>query len=141
MRLAGLDLGERRTGVAVSDELGLFAHPRPAIVAASDEALVAAVVGLAVRESLTALVVGVPLGLSGADTAQTARARALGAKIRAATGLRVIPWDERLSTAQAARAAPGRKARASGALDSAAAAVILQTVLDAVRQGVITLDA
>ena len=141
MRLAGLDLGERRTGVALTDELGMFAHARPAIHASNPEELVAAIARFVTAEGVTAIVAGTPLSLSGADSAQTKRARVLVRSIRAATGLRVIEWDERLSTAQAGRTIKGKKARDSGALDSAAAALILQSALDAVRQGVLVLDA
>ena len=132
-RLLALDLGERRSGVAVSDELGMFAHARPAIHATGARQLVAEVAALVAREGADAVVVGVPLALSGNDTDQTRRVRALIAELRESLAVPLILWDERLSTTEAARYAPGRTRRQSGDLDSAAAALVLQAVLDSRR--------
>lgn len=132
-RLLALDLGERRSGVAVSDDLGLFAHARPAIHASDVRQLVAGVAALVASEHVDAVVVGVPLALSGQDTDQTRRVRAVIAQLRETLPVPLILWDERLSTTEAARYAPGRKRRQSGDLDSAAAALVLQAVLDSRR--------
>lgn len=129
-RLLALDLGARRTGVAVSDDLGLYAHARAAIFARSRAELVSAIAGRAREEAADEIVVGLPLSLSGADSAQTAEARAIAAELRALTGLLVTETDERLSSREAATYVRGRNARRSGAQDSAAAAIILQGVLD-----------
>lgn len=129
-RLLALDPGERRTGVAVSDELGMFAHPRPAIAASNREALARAVARLVAEEGLNEVIVGLPLSLAGEDSAQTARVRDLIALLRARLSVPVTAWDERLSTVQAGRIAGGAARRRSGDVDSAAAALILQTVLD-----------
>lgn len=131
-RLLALDPGERRIGVALSDELGLFAHPRPAIFPTRENA-VDAVARLVDGEAVDEVVVGLPLSLSGADSAQTREARAFAARLRAALAVPVTEWDERLSSVQAARSGAGRGKRATGELDSAAAAVVLQAVLDARR--------
>lgn len=135
-RLMAIDPGSRRTGVAVSDELGLFAHPRPAITSTGTERLVAAVRALVDQEQVDEVIVGLPLSMSGADSAQTAEVRDLVARLRRALPIPVTPWDERLSSVQAGRDVRDR-AR-SGALDSAAAAVVLQSVLDARRARVDT---
>lgn len=132
-RLLALDPGERRTGVAISDELELFAHARPAIIARSREDLIAAVARLVEDEGVAEVIVGLPLSLSGADSAQTAGVRQLIAALRGRLALRVTEWDERLSTVQAARDVKGAGRRRSGELDSAAAAVVLQAVLDSRR--------
>ncbi|MCA9823707.1 MAG: Holliday junction resolvase RuvX [Dehalococcoidia bacterium] len=134
-RLLALDLGERRSGVAVSDELGLFAHARPAIHARDSAQLIASVQSLVAAEGVGGVVVGVPLGLSGQDTGQTRRVRAVVALLRDCLAVPVILWDERLSTTEAVKYAPGRKRRESGELDSAAAAIVLQAVLDSNRAG------
>lgn len=134
-RLLGLDPGERRTGVALSDDLGMFAHPRPA-VAGSGDAAIAAISQLVAREGVAEIVVGLPLSLSGADSAQTTAARKFANDLRTRLGLRVTEWDERFSSVQAARSVKGRARQRSGELDSAAAAVVLQAVLDARANGV-----
>ncbi len=108
----------------------MFAHPRPAITASNREALARAVARLVAEEGLNEVIVGLPLSLAGEDSAQTARVRDLIALLRARLSVPVTAWDERLSTVQAGRIAGGVARRRSGDVDSAAAALILQTVLD-----------
>ena len=135
-RLLGLDPGERRTGVALSDDLGLFAHPRPAIVSHNESELVEAIVALVDGERPDEVVVGLPLSLSGEDSAQTRSVRALVNRLRARLKVPVTTWDERLTSVQAGRSVrEGRKR--TGATDSAAAALILQAVLDS-RRGTVS---
>ena len=133
-RLLGLDPGERRTGVALSDELGMYAHPRPALHGSPDAA-VAAIAEMVTREGVSEVIVGLPLSLGGGESAQTAAARAFAAKLRVRLGLRVTEWDERLSSVQAGRDIKGASKRRSGELDSAAAALVLQAVLDSRARG------
>ncbi len=131
-RLLGLDPGDRRTGVAVSDELGLYAHPRPAIHSRGEGQLVDAVVRVAAAEAVTEVVVGLPLSMSGEDSGQTVHVRSLVDQLRHRLTVPVSTWDERLSSVQAARTVRDGRKR-TGASDSAAAAVILQAVLDSRR--------
>jgi putative Holliday junction resolvase len=72
--------------------------------------------------------------MSGLDSAQTARVRDLVMRLRKVLPVPVTPWDERLSSVQARRDVRDRDR--SGTLDSAAAALVLQSVLDARRTGV-----
>lgn len=122
-------------GVAVSDELGLYAHPRPALIGLG-QGLVEAVARLVEDEGISEVIVGLPLRLSGGDSEQTASARALVASLRKRLRVPVTEWDERLSSVQAARAVKGSRRQRSGELDSAAAALVLQAALDARRAGV-----
>jgi len=135
-RLVALDPGGRRTGVAISDELGLFAHPRPALVTTSASHLVEAVRQLVATEQIDEVIVGLPLSMSGADSAQTAEVRDLIARLRKALSVPVTPWDERLSSVQARRDVRRSSRDRTGALDSAAAALVLQSVLDTRRRQV-----
>ena len=125
-----LDPGARRTGVAVSDELGLYAHPRPAIRGGA-RALLEAAPALVEREGVDEVVVGLPLTLAGGDSDQTRAVRALAGRLRERLGVPVRLRDERLTTVEAARRVPAAAARRDGTLDSAAAAVLLQAELDA----------
>lgn len=154
-RLLCLDPGEKRTGVAMSDELGLFAHARPAITAGSRGALLDAVAEIVASEAVSEVVVGLPLSLGGADSAQTGRIRELVAELRDRIGVPISTWDERLSSVAAGQlagrdsggavraqprkprpsAAQAMTRRRSGELDSAAAAVVLQSVLDSRQPG------
>ena len=128
-----LDAGARRTGVAVSDELGLYAHPRSAITG-GQRALLDALPAIVASEGVSEVIVGLPLTLAGGDSAQTRATRALVERLRERLAVPVSTWDERLTTVEAARQVPPGRHR-DGALDSAAAALILQAVLDARANG------
>ena len=127
-RLMALDFGSRRTGVAVSDEIGLYAHPRPAIRGGT-RALLEAVPALVTTEAVAEVIVGLPRTLAGHDSAQTEATRAFIERLRERLDVPVTTWDERLSSVEAARYVPSGRPR-DGALDSAAAALLLQAVLD-----------
>ena len=133
LKLLALDAGERRTGVAVSDDLGLLAHPRPALRSSNRAELLKAVAAVVTAEAADEVIVGIPIGLDGRDTAQSTTSRELATALRGALQVRVTEWDERLSTVEAARFVHGKARRDSGELDSAAAAVVLQSVLEARR--------
>ncbi len=128
VRLMALDVGSRRTGVAVSDELGLFAHARPALRGGT-RALLHALPPLVEADGIDEVVVGLPLTLAGEDSAQTAATRAFVERLRERLDVPVTTWDERLTSVEAARYVPSDRHR-DGALDSAAAALLLQAVLD-----------
>ncbi len=118
--------------MAVSDELGLYAHPRPAIVAQGVAAIVNAIARAAEAEDVAEVVVGLPLSMSGRDSSQTAESRALAKSLRERLTIPVTEWDERLSSSEAARREPGKRHRTCE-LDSEAASIILQAVLDSRR--------
>ena len=86
-------------------------------------------------EAIDEVVVGLPLSLDGRVAAQASRARAFAGALGAALGVPVSTHDERLTTVEAARGRP-RRGRRDGSLDSAAAAVLLQSVLDTRRGGI-----
>ncbi|MEO9255179.1 MAG: Holliday junction resolvase RuvX [Tepidiformaceae bacterium] len=111
-RLLALDAGERRIGVAVSDELGLFAHVRPAIVLGRGVDAVQEVARIVDAEAVAEVVVGLPLSLSGADSEQTASARTFARQLRDHLAIPVTEWDERLSSVEASRTMGGTLRRA-----------------------------
>lgn len=129
-RLLALDPGEARVGVALSDELGMFAHPRPAIRSRSSAEVVRAVARLVAEESVTEVFVGLPLTLSGDRGHQAETTRTFIAQLRAAVAVPITEVDERLSSAQAESMHPELRGKRDGRLDSASAAVVLQSVLD-----------
>ncbi|MBI4703433.1 MAG: Holliday junction resolvase RuvX [Deltaproteobacteria bacterium] len=132
-RVAALDLGKVRVGLAISDELGLFAHPRPALDGRHRPALLAALALLAAEEGVATFLVGLPLDLSGRQGPAARRAARFAADLAAATGLCVRLVDERLTTVQATRelrAAGASRRRIGQRVDGAAAALILQQWLD-----------
>jgi putative Holliday junction resolvase len=131
-----LDVGERRIGIAVADELGIVASPLTVVTRGSrylDE-----IRSLAATWNVDRLVVGLPTGMSGREGPQAAAVRAFADGLGAVlTGdVRIEFWDERLTTAVAERALRergGRRDRRKGEVDAVAAAVILQGYLDANR--------
>lgn len=130
-RLLGLDPGTVRCGVAVTDSARTMAFPRPAL--ARDERLVGALRALVDEEGVDEIVVGRPLSLAGRVTESTASAAELFEEVTAAfPGLRVVQFDERLTTVEAQRSLSraGRRARDQrDALDSAAAVVLVNAYL------------
>ena len=102
-RAMGLDVGERRVGVAIGDELDLISSPLT-IVQRRDGDL-AELRDLAIDKGVDRLVVGLPTGLSGREGPQAAVVRQFAAALGDAVGpeIQVVFWDERLSTTVAER--------------------------------------
>jgi len=135
-RTLGLDLGGARCGVAIDDELGRMAHPRPNLDAHDRKALVTALVSLAKDEGVTRFVIGLPVEMSGVEGRAAERVRTFAQHLADESGLSVELVDERLSTVEASRALregglDARKQRS--VIDAAAAVTILQAWLDARR--------
>lgn len=132
-RVAAIDLGKARVGIAVSDELNLLAHPRPAFEGRSLKRLVAQLAKLADEDRIERFLVGLPLSMSGEAGVAAQRAMRFCQKLADATGREVELVDERLTTVQASRALDeaGVAKRARQAhIDGAAAAIMLQRWLD-----------
>jgi putative holliday junction resolvase len=132
--VCALDLGAARVGVAITDELGLMAHPRGALAAKPRPALLAALKELVVEENVGRIIVGFPLDMRGTEGEAARRSRETAQAIADATSCEVELFDERLTTVQAQRALTdsgltGKKARAR--IDEASAVAILQAWLDA----------
>ena len=128
-----LDVGERRIGVAVSDEEGWLASPLMVVErrgAPRDFARIAALVDDQRGERL---VVGLPRTLDGAIGPQARRVQRWTTRLQEHVTVPIVYWDERYSTAEAARLLAARPARRPPGIDAAAAAVILQDYLDANR--------
>lgn len=131
----GVDVGTARVGVARSDPAGSLAVPVETVRRARDGSDVARLVALAGEHEALEVVVGLPIALSGRETASTADARGFAARL-AGAGLAVRMVDERLSTVEAAaglRTAGHGSRAARGMIDAAAAAVILSGALDVER--------
>ena len=137
----GLDVGERRIGVAKGDPTGLLASPLTTVLRTRDADAVQVIAALAAELGARTLVVGLPLGPAGEVTQQAQRIQAFGRKLRSVPGTRVVFWDERFTTQEAeeslraVRARPGaptarRREAERRRIDAAAAAVILQDFLD-----------
>jgi putative Holliday junction resolvase len=121
VRVLALDYGSARCGCALSDPTGTLATPIEPVERPATRKGLARLAALVRERGAELVVVGLPIGLSGSDTAQTREARAFAERLRRAVPVPVELFDERFTTAIAARA---RDARASE--DSRAAAVLLE---------------
>jgi len=128
----GIDLGDARVGVAISDDLGMLAHPLETIPVQSTPVL-KRVLALATERSATTIVVGMPRNMNGSLGPAAEKAKAFIEELRRETLIRVVAWDERLSTVSAQRALQeaGRNTKKQRAvIDQVAAQIILQSWLD-----------
>jgi putative Holliday junction resolvase len=138
-RVLAIDAGERRVGVALSDETRLLASPVTVLDRRAGLApVLAALTALATQERVTEIVVGLPLNADGTTGRQAKRAEQFARVVERVLGLPTTLWDERLSTRAAeevirAQGRSTRRARTKGQVDAVAAAVILQDFLDAER--------
>jgi putative holliday junction resolvase len=139
VRVVGIDLGERRIGVAVSDPSGTLARPlrtieRGASDADAVEQLRSMIVDLTAEDEIGSVVVGLPTRLDGTPNRQTQRIGTMVTLLSARLPVPVFTYDERLSSREAEeRLAIHEKdwRKRKVKLDAAAAAVILQDYLDA----------
>lgn len=137
MRILALDIGEKRTGVAVSDPSGRVASPVAVIDtrrAVGDGQELRKL--LSDYEDVGMLVIGLPVSMDGTEGKQAQRVRQLAEKIRAHVVLPVEYIDERLTSTEAERrmAETGADSRARrGSVDMVAASIMLQTFLDSRR--------
>ena len=133
-KILGVDYGEQRTGVAISDESRTIAFPRETLHCPRVEQAAAAVARLAEAEQVAAIVVGYPLNMNGTQGARTARTDEFMAELAKRTKIPLKKWDERLSTkiAEAVLIEAGTsRGKRRGVVDKLAAQVILQGYLDA----------
>lgn len=134
MRAAAIDLGRVRVGVAVADELGVLSHPRPHLDGRNRRVLLDALARLAQDEGITVFVVGLPRTLAGKEGPPARRARRFAEELRVRTGCEVLLLEEWLSTREARgrlREQGLRERELRDRVDSAAAAVLLQSWLEA----------
>lgn len=132
-RVLALDPGMKRIGVAISDSAETLAFPRPALDGAGD--WLGELRALLIEEPCHQILVGLPVSLSGGETASTDVARLMWETVRQEFhDLSVVQVDERLTTVSASRqmSAAGKSHKQQrGSIDSASAVVLLQGWLDA----------
>jgi putative Holliday junction resolvase len=133
-RHLGLDVGDRRIGVALSDETATLASPLATVTRAGRRRDLSSLADVARRHGVTAVVVGLPLNLDGTRGAQAEKVLALVDDLRRRLDVPVVTRDERLTTVEAeerlrAAGVTGWKER-KRMIDQAAAVVILQEYLD-----------
>ena len=132
-RILALDLGKKRIGMALSDELGVTAQGLETLERSNIREDLARISQLAADKNVSLILMGNPLHMSGREGRQAEYARDFGERLRAASGIPVEFWDERLTTVAAQRVL-----RESGisiekrakAVDRLAAVILLESYLD-----------
>ena len=133
MRILGLDLGSKRIGIALSDELGLTAQGLETLVCRSLEEDVDYIVALSTKYGVQEIVVGMPYNMDGSEGPQVRKVRAFMELISRRVNLPLHEWDERLSTVAAERTlleADMSRSKRRKVIDKLAAVIILQGYLD-----------
>ena len=135
-RVLGIDLGQARIGLALSDELQMLAHPLETIPGSRPELAAKRVAELVKEKNVSCVVIGLPRHLNGSVGASGAEALAFVERLRPLVTCEVRTWDERLSTVAANRALrdAGKKTRETRRyIDQVAAQMILQGYLDCLQ--------
>jgi putative Holliday junction resolvase len=133
MRCMGLDVGDRRIGVALSDPGGILASPLTIIERTGDDRDIEAIAGIIAEQQVERVIVGLPLSLDGTLGKQAARVKDFAERLAGQIKVPLEYRDERLTTVMAQRlkrASGGKKGRGKTRYDAQAAAVILQGYLD-----------
>ena len=135
-KLAGIDLGTKTIGLAVSDGALSMAHPRTVIRRKKFGVDAAQMLKALDRDNVAALILGMPVNMDGTEGPRAQASRAFARNLGAVTPLPIALWDERLSTVAAERSLiemDMSRARRSEIIDAEAAAFILQGALDRLR--------
>ncbi|ETX08014.1 Holliday junction resolvase RuvX [Candidatus Entotheonella palauensis] len=133
MRRLGLDLGDKRIGIAISDELGITAQGLQTLVRRNLQTDMAALQGLIDTHGVTEIVIGMPRNMDGSYGERAAVTEQFMEALEAACQLPCIPWDERLTSRQAdrvLRAAGQHRRQPKSVRDRMAAQLILQSYMD-----------
>ena len=128
----GIDFGLKRSGISISDELGIIATPYKTVSSAE---LIKILKGLVYLENIETMVLGFPLGLNGADTDVTENVRLLKSALeREFPSVKIALFDERMTSKIAQNAliqgASKKKRRQKGLIDQMSATIILQDYLN-----------
>lgn len=131
-RILGVDYGDVRTGIAISDALGISAQPKELIQGLNVAKQLERIVSIASENNCECIIIGLPLNMDGTEGPRVVKARKFGDALAEASNIEIKYWDERLSSAQAERALRGLTSRHKKKhVDVMSAQFILQSYLDA----------
>jgi putative Holliday junction resolvase len=136
MRCLGLDIGDKRIGVAISDSEEILASPLVTITKDDDEKTIEAILELVSKHGVQRIVVGMPYSLNGNMGMQANKVTAFVEMLSKCTEVTIETWDERLSTVAAERLlveAGAKRDKKRAQRDAAAAAFVLQGYLDSLK--------
>ena len=103
MRVLAVDYGERRTGIAISDELGITAQGLKTIEVKDESEIPSLVAHIAIDTKAEKIVVGLPLNMDSTESEKCIKVREFGALLAEKTNIPIVFWDERLTSVQAKR--------------------------------------
>ena len=133
MRIMGLDIGTKRTGIAVSDETGTLAQGKGAVQRTTDKEAIDGIKEIITENKVGEVVAGLPLNMDGSKGPRAEDSEAFARVLENETGLPVKLWDERLSTKEAENvliSADVSRGKRKKIADKLAAQIILQSYLD-----------
>lgn len=133
MKIMGIDYGDARTGVSISDPTGFLAGSPQVIASWNTEKLLDELTELIRRERVEEIVLGLPKNMNASEGERAEKCKAIGEQLRERTGLPVILWDERRTTVEAhaiLHAAGKKQKKHKKNVDAVAASLILQGYLD-----------
>jgi putative Holliday junction resolvase len=136
VRILGLDVGSKRIGVSVSDELGLTAQGLETLICGNPDADVQRVANIARQYRAQEIVVGMPYNMNGTSGRQAEKVRRFVQRLESVVDVPIREWDERLSTVAAERVlleADLSRGKRRKLMDKVAAVIILQGYLDRKR--------
>ena len=134
VRILGIDFGEKRIGIAISDPLGITAQSLEVISRQSDEGAIKRIIEIIQHYEVNAIVCGLPKNMDGTIGEKGEYCRRFSKKLEEHTKLPLTLWDERLTTKSAQQlliAADVSRAKRKQVVDKMAAALILQSYMDA----------
>ncbi|MBL7158554.1 MAG: Holliday junction resolvase RuvX [Candidatus Omnitrophica bacterium] len=133
MKILGLDIGEKRIGIAISDALGIIAQGLETFYRENPPGIIEKLRKIVKEEGVSAIVVGLPLNMDGTEGPKAKEAINFANELKKEIELPVKLWDERLSTVEVERlmiSAGASRAKRKKKIDKLAAQVILQGYLD-----------
>jgi putative Holliday junction resolvase len=131
-RLLGVDHGDRRIGLALSDPIPMIASPLKTILVNSNQDAINAILDIVEEYDIVLVVVGLPIGMKGNETAQTKHVQKFADDL-VENGIKVAMQDERLTSVSAKKSIIEQKKKPSkekGLVDQIAAAILLQQYID-----------
>ncbi|EJF87970.1 RNAse H-fold protein YqgF [Bartonella vinsonii subsp. arupensis OK-94-513] len=134
--IAGLDLGKKTIGIAISDRGLTFSNPRPVLQRKKFMEDAHTLIKIFDRENVGAIIIGLPLNMNGSSGPRAQATRTFVSNMKAYTDIPFVFWDERLSTIAAERSLlemDVSRAKRATRIDSAAAAFILQGALNRIK--------
>jgi len=134
-RILGIDFGERRIGLALSDSLGITAQGLPTLDTKKTEDIFGYIENIVKEQNVTKIIVGMPKNMNGTIGPKGREVEKFIQELIKRTNIEVIPWDERLSSVQSLKAMRemGTKQKHKEVADRISATLILQSYMDSAR--------